>query len=200
MGILGAVCPLEEVRFLISLEPRKARPTTSVVPAAKYSDFIAPYKKHLLPLLLCNESMSNQSNNLVMNKPNQQLIYLVGPVLFVGKFCFTNFNLFQPTSTYFKPFQPILIKNSIFSNFNPLLPISTNLYQSPSKIIPILLHFKQLQPISTNFNPLEPISTNFYPSTLQKNTNFYHLQPSCTNVNLLSLFINLYLLMKRTCP
>jgi len=181
MGFLGAVCPLEEVRFLISLEPRKARPTTSVVPAAKYSDFIAPYKKHLLPLLLCNESMSNQSNNLVMNKPNQQLIYLVGPVLFVGKFCFTNFNLFQPTSTYFKPFQPILTKNFNFFQLQPILPTFTNSLKKFSLFYTL-----------NNFNLFQPTSTNFCPS-IQENTNFYDLQPISTNFNLLHPFTNCYL-------
>uniref|UniRef100_A0A7C9CHU1 Uncharacterized protein n=1 Tax=Opuntia streptacantha TaxID=393608 RepID=A0A7C9CHU1_OPUST len=74
---------------------------------------------------------------------------LVNPVLSTS----THFNLFQSISTH-------TTKN--FQSFStlPIQPISTNLYQSPSKFNPILLYFKQLQRPSTFFNSFQPTSTH----------------------------------------
>jgi len=77
---------------------------------------------------------------------------------------------------------------SISTNFNQLLPFSF-------KFILILLHFKQLQPISISFYPFEPTSNNFYPLTQKISTSinlnllvsistyFNHLSTPITNEN-----------------
>ena len=104
------------------------------------------------------------------------------PVL-VGKFFYTGFDILWHTSIHFNQFQSKLTKTSIVSNFNPLVPTSTNLLQS-SKLFSLFYTLN-------NFNQLQPLNTKKY----QLLSSFIS-----TNFNQLHPFPNLYLRTKRIDP